>query len=609
MKGSLPREDTPQKFVAKIEYDHKICKVKKIYLPIGSKAQVVSTTFDEAKAISKARKRKERQESVSSLYQERKVIRSNSEERPVPVKCSEDKNNIRRVSSSGDFPRSISDEKINSSAQKHDHSEKNLAYDDHEYDKRRSHERFARPHTLKNKKHQNKRLKMRYTSKAKIKNDLQMEKEVSKRHYSSGLPAQNSKQHTNTEHKDNNGTNSVNFLNLQPSDNEHQIPSPTHTPISPVLDFSTLHEQVDCSEPLLSRPNNEVDEDTETMPSLSVASNRMLSSPRNSIIATHRIYLDPDVPQTNTSLDKVPQNPYDERMQKLNKQINSYKKKIKICEADFEAKSGFKPSQFDKLNDSKMRKLYVELSKLKKDQKQLSEISISCSLMNFSGKLVQGGRPVTLQETVDEIEQKLTQKRESTNRDFNLENMTADQLMDEKIAMQKALLFLESVHGRPQNKEDRNIVRPFYDRYRTLKRMVSKLSTMGASCELATIHENEAMHFVTPTSSSNDTESEKTEKPCKSLSTDSETTTSLGDNLHSLSKPELLEQIKVVSEEKKQLRRSIKEWEINIQLKTSKMLTKEDKKPMESIYEAYKKAKGRLRLLEALVSKNKQQNM
>lgn len=607
MKGSLQKEEAPQKFVAKIEYDHKICKVKKIYLPIGGgRAQVISSTFDEAKAISKARKRKERQESVSSLYQERKVIRSNSEERPVPIKCSEDKNNsIRRVSSSGDFPRSISDEKISSSSQRHDHLDKNVALDDHEYDKRRSHERFARPHTLKSKKHPNKRFKMRYTSKVKIKSDGQNEKDVSKRNSSSSIPAQNLKQHSNVESKENEGPNSMSFLTLRPPDNDY-VPSPTHTPISPLLDFSTLHEQVECSEPLLSRPNNHVDEDTETLPSISVASNRMLSSPRNSIIATHRIYLDPDIPQTTISLEKTTQSPVDERMQKLSKQINSYKKKIKVYEADFEVKNGFKPSQIDKLNDTIMRKLYVELSKLKKEHKQLSEISVSCSLMNFSGKIMESGRPVTLEETVQEIEQKLEQKRDSASRDVNIENMTGEQLVEEKIAMQKALLFLESIHGRPQNKEDRDIVRPFYDRYRILKRMVSKTCNMGASGELATIHENETMHFVTPTSSSNDTESEQTEKPAKSTSTDSDTDTPVDGNLHSLSKPELMEQLKVVSEEKKELRRKIKEWELNVQMKTSRMLNKEDKKPMEGTYAAYKKAKGRLRLLEALVAKNNQ---
>lgn len=51
--------------------------------------------------------------------------------------------------------------------------------------------------------------------------------------------------------------------------------------------------------------------------------------------------------------------------------------------------------------------------------------------------------------------------------------------MEEKVSIQKALLYLESIHGRPNSKEDRDIVRPFYDRYRILKRMVVKQSMVS----------------------------------------------------------------------------------------------------------------------------------
>lgn len=123
--------------------------------------------------------------------------------------------------------------------------------------------------------------------------------------------------------------------------------------------------------------------------------------------------------------------------------------------------------------------------------------------------------------------------------------------------------------------------------------------------ELATIHENEAMNFITPTSStsqSNDTESEKTTL-IPSVSTDSDTDSSIGENLHALTKDELLEQIRVCTEEKKELRRKIKEFELEVQLKSGKMIQKENKAPMENVYSTYKKTKAKLRLLEALVGK------
>lgn len=123
--------------------------------------------------------------------------------------------------------------------------------------------------------------------------------------------------------------------------------------------------------------------------------------------------------------------------------------------------------------------------------------------------------------------------------------------------------------------------------------------------ELATIHENETMNFITPSSStsqSNDTESEKTTL-MPSGSMDSDTDSSIGENFNALTKEELLEQRRIITEEKKELRRTIKEFELGVQLKTGKMIQKDEKAPIESVYIAYKKTKAKLRLLDALVGK------
>lgn len=68
--------------------------------------------------------------------------------------------------------------------------------------------------------------------------------------------------------------------------------------------------------------------------------------------------------------------------------------------------------------------------------------------------------------------QRLNAKRATSERSEALDQMSNDQLVEEKTAVQKALLYLESMHGRPSNKEDRDLVRPIYDRYRQLKRLV-----------------------------------------------------------------------------------------------------------------------------------------
>lgn len=398
MKGPARKEETVSNLTPRIDYEMKIGKMKRIASGmLTSKVQTIPTTYDEAKASCKARKRKERQESISSLCQDRKVIRSNSEERPAHKKHIENKSNIRRVSSSEDFQKSASIEKINVSPKRSVPSEKLLAYEDFEHERRRSHERFARPLMLK-KKHPNKRLKIRCISRTKFKPELPNDNKENKK-----MSISQSNQSTDTDTTNDEAASAISFLQLHREERERS-PSPTATLVSPVLDLTTLHEQVDCCEPLLSHTTIQINENTETLPSISIASNRLLSSPRNSIIATHRIYLDPDVPQMTSSLDKAPQNPVDERLQKLTKQINSLKKKIKKYEIEFESKHGFKPSHVEKMNDKTMKKIYTDLSKLRKEQKQLNEVSNNCSLIGGSETEFEKTGAVNLKDTIKEID-------------------------------------------------------------------------------------------------------------------------------------------------------------------------------------------------------------
>lgn len=79
---------------------------------------------------------------------------------------------------------------------------------------------------------------------------------------------------------------------------------------------------------------------------------------------------------------------------------------------------------------------------------------------------------------------------------------------------------------------------------------------------------------------------------------------SLNDNLHQLSITELWHQLDIVREEKKALRRTIKEFEGKFELDAGRKMLKGDRKQMEDTYALYKQKKGRLRLLDALVKKH-----
>lgn len=614
MKGPNPIDDSRRQPTSTSDKESKFARVKRMLTCTNRPP----ATYDEAKTSCKARKRKERQESISSIFQERKVIRSNSEERPIPngTDICTKQDNIRRVSSHEDFQKNNSiakniPEKTSESAliieengtnkkvsPCRDISADMFIYDECEYEKRRSHERFSKSMTHRSKySTQGRRPRTKHfqkTCKDKLDTSRDSFRRISpKRHF------ENVEIRKELEPED----LSCDFLQLHCEEKERS-PSPVHSPVSPPLDLSTLHEQIDCSEPIPSSSSRLICENTETLPSLSIASNRLLSSPRNSVIITQRIYLSSEVPQNNTLMGKEEINPQEERLKHLSKQINSIKKKVKKYDEEFEIKFGYRPSHADKLNDKTMKKLCADLSKLKKEQKQLKEDSTTVYFKNVGDKTDSDKAKkaeCTLQDTLIEIENRLNSKRVTSERSEVLEQMTNEQLVEEKIAVQKALLHLESMHGRPSNKEDRDLVRPIYDRYRQLKRLVRLTTPSNNINELATIHEHETMDFVSLPTQTPEPESEK-QNPT-SGSTDSDTDTSIGENLHSLSLEELQQQQRQTSEEKKELRRSLKQFEDDFQTKTGKKLQKEDRAPMEHVYVQYKKAKAKLRLLDALVGK------
>nr|XP_022914452.1 protein FAM13A isoform X1 [Onthophagus taurus] len=624
MKGPTPIEESRvQTEKDPIVKESKFARVKRLLSGQQQQQQnrqnQQATTYDEAKASCKARKRKERQESVSSIVQERKVIRSNSEERPI----NKDEKDIRRVSSHEDFqktpPKSVEND-VGLKVVVEDQTKKVspcrdvsidvfIYHDESEFERRRSHERFSKPmmgqrpkysmHGRKPRvKHFHKKDKLdaqhvvrRVSPKRTQENDL---KKIDIK--SNDLKCNDLKKNNINDEEI-----SCNFLQLRNSEEKERSPSPVNTPISPPLDLSTLHEQIDCSEPIPSSSNRLICENTETMPSLSVASNRLLLSPRNSVIITQRIYLSSEVPQNNTTRGTEERNPKEEKLKQIAKQINSIKKKLKKYDEEFETKFGYRPSHADKLNDKTMKKLCAELSKLKKEQKQLKENDEYFMDGDENEKGTKIKKEASLQDTLMEIENRLNAKRVVGERSETIEQMSNEQLVEEKIAVQKALLHLESMHGRPTNKEDRDLVRPIYDRYRQLKRMVRLTTPCNNINELATILEHETMDFVSAPTQTPDTEADK--QNTTGTSTDSDTDTSVGENLHSLSYEELTNEHRLATEEKKNLRRSLKQFEEDFQTRTGKKLQKEDKTPMEHIYSQYKKTKAKLRLLDALLGK------
>nr|KAF7427000.1 hypothetical protein H0235_006694 [Vespula pensylvanica] len=357
-------------------------------------------------------------------------------------------------------------------------------------------------------------------------------------------------------------------------------------------------------------------------------------SPRNSLLVPRRFYSENDTQQSAPNISEI-------GLKNLTKHINGLKKKIKKYEDEFEENFGYRPSHSDKMSNRDIKRLCTELNKLRKEHKMLKEDPIGALIANANNKLNTVGSPTnnnnsqeksrttSMEEMVKEVEKKLSEKRLKYNRPDNMEELTYEQLFDEKTAVQKALLHIENTFGRPVSKDDRCIVRPLYDRYRTLKRLLIRA---GASknkdsiSELATILEHEAMDFTSSTLPTNSTDAERrASEPDMShrgildcidtvdqLPTDSDSqhsssegSRSAGESLHAMPQEELLVQQRITREEKKRLRRALKELEAQFEARAGRRMQREDRGPqVTTVYESYKQAKARLRLIDALLAKN-----
>ncbi len=74
-------------------------------------------------------------------------------------------------------------------------------------------------------------------------------------------------------------------------------------------------------------------------------------------------------------------------------------------------------------------------------------------------------------------------------------------------------------------------------------------------------------------------------------------------SLHSLGRYELLQVARRTREDKRRWRRTIREREDNIQRETGRRPLKEDRDKSEEVYQNYKNAKAKLKLIDALLSK------
>ncbi|MED6257757.1 Protein fam13a [Ataeniobius toweri] len=340
----------------------------------------------------------------------------------------------------------------------------------------------------------------------------------------------------------------------------------------------------------------------------------------------------------------------------LTKRIHVLKKKIQRFEEKFQDDRKYRPSHSDKAANPEVLRWLNELARLRKELKERKLLKSEEDLppvtrqrsntlpKSFGSQLAKKPQQEKapqppVESTLESILKKLQEKREEMNRPEDIKDMTREQIGAEKVALQKALLQYESIHGRPVTKNERQIMKPLYDRYRLVKQILCRASTIpviGSPSSkrrgplLQPIIEGETALFFDDikeeedgSEDDGDTKTHFTENIQPELSvfsfmdeevdgfispvdelSPSKTTADMGlSNLHSATMQELVEQLQETREEKKRIRKNLKEFEDQFFRQNGRTVQKEDRSPLADEYHEYKHVKAKLRLLEVLISK------
>jgi len=293
---------------------------------------------------------------------------------------------------------------------------------------------------------------------------------------------------------------------------------------------------------------------------------------------------------------------------KINKKISALQSDIEICEQEFQARKGYRPSYADKINDEELCKLIDQQTKLKQELKELKEQEGDSRKNSLELKR-------TVEEERDLILENLSSMRLRSGRPYELFDMTPEELKDEKFDMESQLLEFEKKHGQPINKTDKEVMSCLYERYRQVKRCCRRSSN-----EMVVIPEEETINLTLASPKrrmSVDITDQKlgvkgvdefvTISKAKTLIIESKEKKDVEEtneeNWHTMSFGELSMHLKRLKQFKKNFRENIKDFETNFQSTTGRNVTEDDRQPMEKTYFNLKVIKSKIRLIKALLDK------
>ncbi|XP_011360503.1 protein FAM13C isoform X2 [Pteropus vampyrus] len=288
----------------------------------------------------------------------------------------------------------------------------------------------------------------------------------------------------------------------------------------------------------------------------------------------------------------------------LTKHIQSLKRKIRKFEEKFEQEKKYRPSHGDKTSNPEVLKWMNDLAK---GRKQLKELKLKLSEEQGS---ISKGPPRNLS-----CEQPIAPRDDGKPEAVGPEpSSSGEETPDAVTCLKEKREQLPSQEDSKVTKQDKNLIKPLYDRCRIIKQILSAPSLIPTIEEedsdedcpqgsqqpslpdpashlpggdhLTYSNETEPVRVLLPD------EKKEIKQPALSMS-----------NLHEATMPVLLDHLRETRADKKRLRKALREFEEQFFKQTGRSPQKEDRIPMADEYYEYKHIKAKLRLLEVLISK------
>uniref|UniRef100_A0A9J7Z9Y7 Family with sequence similarity 13 member C n=1 Tax=Cyprinus carpio carpio TaxID=630221 RepID=A0A9J7Z9Y7_CYPCA len=277
----------------------------------------------------------------------------------------------------------------------------------------------------------------------------------------------------------------------------------------------------------------------------------------------------------------------------LSKHIQTLKRKIRRFEERFEQEMNYKPSHNDKTANPEMFKLMSELARSRKQLKDLklrqsfeesgthenNQYTDICRYSNGQQETPEQQHKPSLEETVGALLKRLREKRQALGLPDNMKG----------------------------TKQEKNLVKPLYDRYQMVKHLLCVTPTI-TTIEEEEGSDDDSVRYTPPpvclTDKSGCVEEEGDSDPAfvsplDEIKTVRQSAITMS-NLHEASRSELLECLHETRAEKKRRRKAIREFEEQFLRQMGRTAQKDDRIPMAEEYQEYKSLKAKLRLLETI---------